>query len=153
MANYCGPIAGVSWDAARWPNFTPAEIACRCCGEVYLDPEALDALQKLRGLIGGPLRISSGHRCERRNRQVGGATHSVHRLLAFDIELGVYARGSVLALARDAGFRRFGLMLSAIHVDTHPVDSAHAVMWTYGPKSCAAWAGLYPKGTPDIGGA
>jgi len=39
----------------------------------------------------------------------------------------------------------FGLMLSAIHVDSHLVDSAHAAMWTYGPKSCAAWARFIPK--------
>lgn len=152
MSNYCGPLVGTPWDAARWPNFTPAEIACPCCGEVYFDPLALDTLQKLRSLLRGPLHITSGHRCELHNKKIGGAAHSVHCQLAFDLDLGPYSRGSLLALAQDAGFRRFGLMLSALHVDTHPVDGAHAAMWTYGPKSRAAWAGLYPEGTPDIGG-
>lgn len=153
MQNYCGPIAGAPWDVKRWPNFTPVKIACKCCGEVYIDVAALDALQKLRDLLGGPIKIDSGHRCDRRNRQIGGAPHSVHRQLAFDIALGPYTRGSILALARDAGFKRFGLMQSALHIDTHALDPHHAEIWTYGPESREAWARLFPDNATDIGGA
>jgi len=32
----------------RWPNFSPAEIACRGTGALKLHPEALDKLQALR---------------------------------------------------------------------------------------------------------
>ena len=32
----------------RWPNFSPAEIACRGSGKVLVDPVALDRLQLLR---------------------------------------------------------------------------------------------------------
>lgn len=153
MKDYCGPIKGVPWDAARWPNFTPAEIACPCCGEVYLDVTAMDALQKLRDLVGGPLHIDSGHRCARHNGALkNAASASVHLQLAFDIALGPYARGSLLALAKEAGFLRFGLMRSALHVDTHPLDQHHAEYWTYGRESRKAWSGLFPANTPDIGG-
>jgi hypothetical protein len=153
MQPYCGPVAGAPWDTNRWPNFTPSEIACPCCGEVYIDGEALDALQKLRNLIGGPLRITSGHRCGGHNGTLKHAAKgSVHLQLAFDIALSPYSRGSLLELAKAAGFRRFGLMNSALHVDAHVIDQHHAEYWTYGPESRKAWAGLFPPNTPDIGG-
>jgi hypothetical protein len=153
MEHYLGRWEKAPWDAGRWPNFTPAEIACPCCGEVYIDEEALDALQKLRNLVGGPLTITSGHRCDGHNGTLKRAAKgSVHLQLAFDIALGPYSRGSLLAFAKEAGFRRFGLMRSALHVDTHPVDQHHAAYWTYGPESRKAWAGLFPAATPDIGG-
>lgn len=151
METYCGPAAHAPWDAVRWPNFTAAEIACPCCGEVYIDPAALDALQRLRAALGGPLSVMSGHRCTAHNRAIGGAAHSVHLALAFDLALGAYSRGSMLALARDAGFTRFGLMRYGLHADTHPIDAAHAPVWTYGPESRALWQGLFPAGCADIG--
>jgi hypothetical protein len=145
-------MAGAPWDAKRWPNFTPAQIACRCCGEVYIDAEALDALQNMRVRLGGPIVVNSGHRCAAHNAKIGGEPHSVHLQLAFDLTLGLYTRSSMLALANDAGFKRFGLMLTALHVDTHAIDATHAGIWTYGPQSREAWRGLFPANTPDIGG-
>ena len=155
MEEYCGPLVGAPWDASRWPNFAVSEIACSCCGEVYIWPEPLDALRRLCNLIGGPLTITSGHRCARHNSdpKTGGKNHSVHLQLAFDLALKTYPRSRMLALARAAGFKRFGLMLTGLHVDTHPLDAQHAEMWTYGPKSRTAWNGLFPVGTIDIGGA
>lgn len=154
MTNYCGPIAGAPWNATLWPDFTPSEIMCRCgCEEVYVDPVAMDALQRLRDLLGWPVVVDSGHRCAAHNADVGGAVGSEHLKLAFDVKLMGYTRGSVLAFAKDAGFTRFGLMEHGIHLDTHPMDATHARMWTYGKASRAAWAGLFPSGTPDIRGA
>lgn len=152
MTYYCGPWAQAPWHASRWPNFTPVEIACPCCGETYLDEIAMDALQRLRVALGGPLTVESGHRCAAHNRSIGGASQSVHLRLAFDLALGGYARGSMLALARKAGFTRFGLMRYGLHVDTHTVDAHHAEMWTYGGESRRLWAGLFPPETIDIGG-
>jgi len=152
MTNYCGPAASAPWDAGRWPNFTPAEIACPCCGEIYIDPEALDSLQRMRGILGGPLRVTSGHRCAAHNKAVDGASHSVHLALAFDLALSIHPRHRLLAAARQAGFLRFGLMEKGLHVDTHPLDAQHAPMWTYGARAREAWRGLYPENTIDIGG-
>ena len=33
--------------ACRWPNFSPAEIACRGTGKLLVNEPALDALQAL----------------------------------------------------------------------------------------------------------
>src|SRR5260370_39461735 len=72
------PRTVAPWDADRWPDFRPAEIACSCCGEMVTDPTALDALQRLRNAMGAALVVNSGHRCVRHNRSVGGAARSRH---------------------------------------------------------------------------
>ena len=33
--------------SGKWPNFTPKEIACKCCGEIVVDEASMDALQRL----------------------------------------------------------------------------------------------------------
>jgi hypothetical protein len=35
-------------DTSRWPNFSPAEFACRCTGELPINPPALDRPRALR---------------------------------------------------------------------------------------------------------
>lgn len=71
------------FDAARWPHFAPADIACRCCGEIYIWPEALDTLERLRVAMNAPLNIDSGHRCALHNARVGGAPMSLHKKTRF----------------------------------------------------------------------
>lgn len=89
----------------RWPNFTPREIACRCCGETYADPAAMDALQRLRDMWGKPVRLTSAHRCASRNAAVGGAKGSLHLRLAFDCACPAHDQRVFAALAARAGFR------------------------------------------------
>ena len=67
--------------SGKWPNFTPKEIACKCCGEIAVDEESMDALQRLRDRWGEPLVINSGHRCFKHNMEVGGAPVSQHLTL------------------------------------------------------------------------
>ena len=31
--------------SGKWPNFTPKEIACKCCGEIVVDEEGMDAIE------------------------------------------------------------------------------------------------------------
>lgn len=152
--NQTGHWSRVEWDSMRWPHFTPCELACHCCGEMCVDADALDTLERLRHLLGGPVSIVSGYRCARHNAQVGGVPQSVHLQLAFDMALGPYSRRGLLTFAHEAGFTRFGLMRHALHSDTHPVDAHHAAMWTYGAESRRLWTGLFPPATtPDIRGA
>ena len=40
--------------AWRWPNFSPAEIACRGTGKLLINEPALDKLQALRDRLGKP---------------------------------------------------------------------------------------------------
>ncbi|WP_444431211.1 D-Ala-D-Ala carboxypeptidase family metallohydrolase (plasmid) [Rhodobacter capsulatus] len=60
----------------RWPNFSPAELACNGTGALRIDPESLDKLQALRDRMGAPLVISSAYRSPLHDRRVGGAPAS-----------------------------------------------------------------------------
>lgn len=101
----------------RWPNFTPGELSCRCCGEFYWDETAIDTLQRARDLIQRPLIISSAHRCAIHNARVGGAPRSQHKRIAFDIQVGGMNRQSLRAALIDAGFPSFGYYRTFIHAD------------------------------------
>jgi len=127
-----------AWNAERWPHFAPADIACRCCGEIYIWPEALDALARLRVALNAQLHIDSGHRCALHNARVGGAPLSLHKKLAFDIALAGHDPARLAAVARDSGFRGFGFGQTFLHLDTR----AHQAHWFYGQRSKAKWTSL-----------
>ncbi len=130
--------AAAPWRAARWPHFTPREIACRCCGELYVWPEALDALERLRLAVNAPLHIDSGHRCALHNARVGGAPLSLHKKLTFDVALGGHDPARLAGAARGSGFTGFGYGQTFLHLDTR----AHPAHWFYGQRSKAKWASL-----------
>ena len=74
-----------------WPNFSPAEIACRGTGSILIDEAALDRLQTLRSRLGKPLIVNSAYRSPEHNRRVGGAKHSKHlEGAAFDPNRAIY---------------------------------------------------------------
>ena len=53
------------------PNFSVNEIACKCgCGRHEMDGEFMRMLQTLRDEMQGPLKVSSGFRCEDHNQMV-----------------------------------------------------------------------------------
>jgi hypothetical protein len=64
--------------AARWPNFSPSELACRGSGKLIIPESFLDELQKLREAIGKPMHITSGCRSLEYNDSVGGKRGSFH---------------------------------------------------------------------------
>ncbi|WP_210880081.1 YcbK family protein [Roseovarius autotrophicus] len=107
----------------RWPNFSPAEIACRGTGQIKLHPEALDKLQALRERLGKPLIVRSAYRSPEHNRAVGGATRSKHLDgTAFDIAMANHDPAAFEAAAREVGFLGFGFYPRSgfIHVDLGP---------------------------------
>lgn len=128
----------VAWDGARWPHFTPHELACHCCGEMCAWPDALDAIERLRHAMNAPLVIDSGHRCAIHNARVGGAPLSLHKQLAFDVALGGHDPAQLARAARVSGFRGFGYGQFFLHLDTRP----RAARWFYGDRSRAKWASL-----------
>jgi hypothetical protein len=122
-------------DNWRWPCVAPGDIACRCCGETFSDPAALDALERLAETLGEKLIVTSGHRCARHNARVGGAPLSMHKRLAFDIALAGHDRAHLLAAARAAGFTGFGFGQTFLHLDTR----ARPAHWFYGQRSKDSW--------------
>lgn len=59
-------------------NFSWSEFRCPCCQVVRLDLILVNQLQKLRDRIMSPIIITSGYRCEKRNKEIGGAKNSLH---------------------------------------------------------------------------
>jgi len=116
----------------RWPHFRIEELACKCdgrfcAGSYWHAPTILDRLEILRGKVGKPLVITSGHRCAQWNALIGGAPQSRHKTLAVDLALRGHDRHALLRDAHAAGFAGFGLGRSFLHVDCRAVG-AH---WFY----------------------
>ena len=110
--------------AGEWPwkNFSPKEIACKHCGELYLDEAAMDALQELREIWGKPIVINSGHRCAAHNTAVGGTANSQHLKIAFDCRCPKWGQAAFIAAAREAGFKGIGhwKYQNFVHLDLGP---------------------------------
>jgi hypothetical protein len=113
-------------------------LACPCCGEEYVWPEALDALAHLAADLKALLKINSAHRCALHNARVGGAPLSLHKKLAFDIALAGHDPARLLAAARAAGFSGFGFGRTFLHLDTR----VRPARWFYGPRSKTQWISL-----------
>ncbi|PWJ20798.1 YcbK family protein [Jannaschia seohaensis] len=104
----------------RWPNFSPAEIACRGTGKLLINEPALDKPQALRDRLGKPLIVRCAYRSPEHNLAVGGATRSKHlEGAAFDIAMANHDSVAFEAAAREVGFLGFGFYPRSgfMHVD------------------------------------
>lgn len=110
----------------RWPNFSPAEIACRGTGEIIAHPQGLDSLQATRDALGVPLIVNSAYRSPAHNRRVGGAKASKHMEgHAFDIACGNVHPTVLRDAAFAAGFKAAAWYpkQNFVHVDMGPPRS------------------------------
>lgn len=96
-----------------WKNFTPEEISCRHCDELWTSSSndtplyfkrAMDKLQELRDKWGKPIVINSGHRCIKHNAEVGGASQSQHLAVAFDCVCPREEQRAFAKMALEVGF-------------------------------------------------
>ena len=108
-------------------NFNVSEFACHgsgCCSTVLIDEQLVTYLQKIRDHFGKPVTISSGYRCAKHNKSVGGATASRHaKGMAADIVIQGVAPAEVAKYAESIGIKGIGLYETAkdgyfVHVDT-----------------------------------
>lgn len=106
-------------------HFDSSEFACRC-GCDYKDFGAevsqslIKVLEKIRDACGGvPLEISSGVRCPRHNRDVGGVENSQHVFgTAADIICPEGMTPLELAMiAEDCGADGIGIYSDFVHID------------------------------------
>ena len=120
-------------------NFSRHEFACQCgCGADNISPDLVERLQKVRDLLGSPMKITSGVRCEKHNASpsVGGSKTSAHLPDDFGIGHAVDIacstsnyRAKLLACAFGE-FTRIGVAKTFIHLDSHPGKS-QMVCWVY----------------------
>lgn len=105
-------------DWSRWPNFSEAEMRCKETGRCEMNPAFMDRLQRLRMLVGKPLKVTSGYRdpshsAERAKPQPG--THAMGR--ASDIEANGQLQFFIVAQAVGLGFKGIGIAKTFIHLD------------------------------------
>lgn len=108
-------------------NFRSTEFDCHgvgCCNETLVDMQLVEYLQKIRDHFGKPIIISSGYRCERHNRSVGGATASKHKAgMAADIMVTDVKPAEIAKYAESIGILGIGLYETNkdgffVHIDT-----------------------------------
>jgi hypothetical protein len=129
--------------AWRWPDFSPAEIACRGTGKLLVNEPALNRLQALRDRLGKPLIVRSAYRSPAHNRAVGGAKGSKHlEGAAFDIAMANHDPVAFEATAREVGFLGFGFYPSPGHDFMH-IDLGPAREWG------TRWPVTAPSFTPE----
>ncbi len=55
-----------------------SNFKCPCCGEGDLDPRVKGKLRLLENRLFQRINITSGYRCEKHNKEVGGVPNSKH---------------------------------------------------------------------------
>jgi len=103
-------------------NFRLYEFECthQDHRHVKLSKNLVIKLQELRYELSRPMIITSGYRCEERNRQVNGSPNSQHlRGTAADISIRNQSKSieEIAELAKDIGFTGIGYYNTLIHLD------------------------------------
>lgn len=101
--------------------FKQSEFTCNCgCGLNNIKPELIEKLNNARAEAGVPFIITSGSRCEKQNKKVGGVKNSSHlEGYAADIALNASTRQRIIAAVLKH-FNRVDVGISYVHVDVDP---------------------------------
>jgi len=115
--------------------FKKEEFACPCCGKNEIKDEFLEKLDEAREIAGVPFVITSGYRCSKHNKEVGGSPTSSHlKGLAADIKTtSSKQRYKILNALLKVGFKRVGIGQNFIHVDLD-TEKVQEVAWDYYKK-------------------
>ena len=102
-------------------DFSSNEFDCKCsnssCKTTLIDLEHVITLQKLRDLV-GPLKITSGFRCKKHNKSVGGSDTSQHlKGTATDIQ-SKRIQPNIIQATADVMFNGVGSYDTFTHVDS-----------------------------------
>lgn len=114
-------------------NFYRDEVACKgkaCCNHsAPVHPELINGIQELRNIVGAPLNVISGFRCNRHNAKVpNAAPNSFHTLgMAADISCKKVSSEKLALLAEivtQFNVGGIGVYKSWIHVDVRKTGMA-----------------------------
>ena len=103
----------IDWD--DYINFTEDEFRCKCgCGRADMVPSYMYRLQRIRDVFRRPMVITSGHRCPKHDRAVGGAgVHSTGH--AADIRVSGRDCFKLVNLAMVKGMTGIGVLQHGDH--------------------------------------
>lgn len=124
----------------RWPNFTPAEMACKGSGRLLIVPEFMDRLQRLRDVYGRRMPVTSGYRSPEYNSAVsrtgrdGPHTHG----RAVDVAVSGGDALALVELALAYGMTGIGIAQHGPHAgrfihldDLGPPAAPRPMIWSY----------------------
>lgn len=108
-------------------HFKVNEFACSDGSDaVFISPELVELLEKIRVHFGRPVHINSAYRTPAKNKAVGGAAQSQHMYgLAADIHIDGVAPKEIAAYAETllSGKGGIGIYRSFTHIDVRKVKS------------------------------
>jgi zinc D-Ala-D-Ala carboxypeptidase len=100
-------------------NFFRDEFDCKCgCGKNEISPMIVNLCQSLRDAFGKPIFISSGYRCAKRNKAVGGSLTSDH-LKGLAVDIACYdamTRRELVYIALSVGVPTIGVKRDCVHI-------------------------------------
>lgn len=104
-------------------NFWSTEFDCQCnysdCEWTYIDLDHVKKLQELRKELGESLEVTSGYRCAKHNKDVGGASRSRHKEGdASDLKAKTKSPEDVANVAEDLDFDGIGRYNTFTHLDS-----------------------------------
>ena len=122
-------------------NFSRYEVHCSCgCGASWVSPKLIEKLQHVRDVVGKPMTITSGVRCEAFNSSINGSLVSSHmpdadRMgLAVDIACTNSIDRYELVEVAQKFFKRIGIAGEGkgnfVHLDVDR-SKVQEVLWTY----------------------
>lgn len=119
------------WHPATTPNFSAAEMACKCgeCdGAALMDQAFMEKLQRLRTAISKPLTITSAYRCPLHPETVRRPNSMHAKGRAVDIAYDDAEKHlMIVMIGMNLGFKGFGFHRSFTHID----DRETYARWTY----------------------
>lgn len=121
----------MNWDESKY--FKPEEFVCPCgCKSGFVEESLIKMLNQARSLYGHPIKINSGYRCEKHNKEVGGKPDSAHlHGQAADLDItDSESRYALLKVLYRCGFERIGVGSNLIHVDVS-ITLPRPRLWTY----------------------
>jgi hypothetical protein len=116
-----------TWESIK--HFKPRDFTCKCealCGHPdVISRDLVTKLDKIQDLIGMPIIVQSGTRCEKFNRKSGSRERSAHAVKsgvshAADIRCPDAAFRFAFLTAALPLFNRVGIGKESIHVDDDP---------------------------------
>ena len=117
-------------------HLSTSDVSCHDgCGLKSIHPDTVAAFEELRKIVGGPIHVNCGCRCDAHNAAVGGEPHSFHlpeqHCRAMDIVIPSKTVDQMYALAEQVpAFKNGGIgryyKSKFIHVDTR----SYRARWT-----------------------
>jgi zinc D-Ala-D-Ala carboxypeptidase len=123
----------MSWEEGHFKSY---EFECKCgCGLDKVDRKFLWKLNQAREEANIPFSLSSGCRCEQRNKDEGGYKTSDHLPRPYcegaDIKVSNSRdRFKVVDAAISVGFKRIGIAKTFIHLGSRELNPQR-VIWVY----------------------